>query len=60
MQTMRSSVDDEIVPVRRPVPEEAEKEMKVFPIDGYDYMGWLTMPTVDLELPIMAEWVAGL
>ncbi|NLK57980.1 MAG: sortase [Tissierellia bacterium] len=56
MQTMRSSVDDEIVPVRRPVPEEAEKEMKVFPIDGYDYMGWLTMPTVDLELPIMAEW----
>lgn len=25
-------------------------------IDGYAYIGYLTLPSLDLELPVMAEW----
>ena len=29
------------------------KEVK---IDGYNYIGYLTIPSLDLELPVMSEW----
>lgn len=25
-------------------------------IDGYDYIGCLTIPSLDLELPVMSDW----
>ena len=25
-------------------------------IDGYDYIGTLTIPALELELPVMAQW----
>ena len=31
------------------------KQMSVAEIDGLEYIGWLSMPTVDRELPILAE-----
>lgn len=30
--------------------------MTVVEIDGYGYIGYLTIPALELELPIMAEW----
>lgn len=30
-------------------------EMKIVELDGYDYVGYLTIPALDLELPVMAE-----
>lgn len=27
-----------------------------FEIDGYDYIGYLSIPTLNLELPVMSEW----
>ena len=32
------------------------KEMKTVTIDGYEYIGYLSVPALDLELPVMAEW----
>lgn len=31
-------------------------EMPTVQIDGYDYIGTLTIPALELELPVMAEW----
>ncbi len=36
-------------------PEE-QNEMPVVEIDGYEYIGYLSIPVLELELPIMSEW----
>lgn len=39
--------------------EQAETlpaEMPVVMIDGYEYIGYISIPDLDLELPVMAEW----
>lgn len=35
---------------------DSEQEMTVVNIDGYDYIGYLSIPSIDLELPVMAQW----
>lgn len=36
--------------------EEVSSEMTVTEIDGYEYIGYLSMPSIDIELPVMDEW----
>lgn len=36
--------------------DESAKEMTVKEIDGYDYIGYLSVPVLELELPVMSEW----
>lgn len=31
-------------------------EMKTVEIDGYEYIGYLSIPVLELELPVMAQW----
>ena len=33
-----------------------DDEMTVREIDGYGYIGYLTVPALELELPVMSEW----
>jgi len=33
-----------------------EFEMEVVAIDGYDYIGFLSIPSLGLELPVMGDW----
>ena len=35
---------------------EQSYEMKVVEIDGYGYIGYLTIPSLELELPVMDDW----
>lgn len=35
---------------------QPDMTMPVVTIDGYDYIGWLELPTLGLELPVMSEW----
>lgn len=35
---------------------EEDTEMKVVTIDGHDYIGYLSIPAIEQELPVMAEW----
>lgn len=37
-------------------PLEQSDEMPVVEIDGYGYIGYLSIPTLELELPVMSEW----
>lgn len=41
-------------PVELLPPEE--KKMTEVEIDGYNYIGYLTIPRLGLELPVMADW----
>ena len=36
--------------------DEAAKEMTAVEIGGYDYIGYLSVPVLKLELPVMSEW----
>ncbi len=33
-----------------------DKEMTVVDIDGYGYIGFITIPSLEKELPVMADW----
>lgn len=49
----RAETPEETLPVY--VPEE-ERVMPVVEIDGYGYIGFLGLPDIGLELPVMADW----
>lgn len=34
----------------------ADNQMKELEIDGYEYIGYLSVPTQNLELPVMSQW----
>ena len=36
--------------------EPLDPEMPVVTIDGYGYVGYLSIPGLELELPVMSEW----
>lgn len=38
------------------VQDPYDGEMPVVNIDGYDYIGYVSLPTLGLYLPVMAEW----
>lgn len=38
------------------VPDPYDTSMKTVEIDGYDYIGYLSIPSLGLDLPVMAEW----
>ncbi len=39
-----------------PLPDPYETEMTEVEIDGFGYIGYLSVPASGLELPVMAEW----
>lgn len=41
-----------------PLPE-SQRQMTVADIDGYGYIGFITLPTLEMELPVMADWSEG-
>lgn len=72
MDEIKSAIAEERTPTANPTdideetkteetatsePQEAiPTEMPVVVIDGYGYIGYLSVPDLDLELPVMAEW----
>lgn len=49
--------EEETLPETETEPtEEAWTTLKVVTVDGYDYVGYLTIPSLELELPIMSNW----
>ena len=55
-ETIEDNSEEEIQPELDP-----EREMVTTEIDGWDYIGYLSIPSIGLELPVMSEWsYAGL
>ena len=67
MEEIQSVIPAEPAPIIKPAEIELEieiiepeetlpAEMPVVMIDGYDYIGYLSIPDLELELPVMSEW----
>lgn len=72
MDKIESAISDNKTPAAKPTdiddetkteatataePQETiPPEMPVVVIDGYGYIGYLSIPDLDLKLPVMAEW----
>ena len=41
------------------VSDPFDEEMKIKDIDGYGYIGYLSVPALNLDLPVMSEWDYG-
>lgn len=56
-QEAQSTEPKETWPSFLPPPtEDPNREMPETVIDGYRYIGYLAIPTLELELPIMGDW----
>lgn len=48
---LKRDIKEEIMP-----DIQETEEMPVVEIDGHNYIGYLTIPALNLELPVMSEW----
>lgn len=58
LQSVRTAIR-QAEPTETPLSPEAPTEpfvMTVTDIDGHGYIGYLSIPALDLELPVMSEW----
>ena len=44
------------VPDATPSPRPEKTEMPVVEIDGREYIGYIAVPALEIELPVMADW----
>lgn len=68
LDDIQSAIAEETDPTTQPTEVEIEitenteptetlpAEMPVVMIDGYEYIGYVSIPDLELELPVMAEW----
>lgn len=63
LDDIQSAIEDTTVPETTEVPievtdpeETLDPEMPTLLIDGYEYIGYVSIPDLELELPVMAEW----
>lgn len=63
LNDIQSVIGDETLPTTTDVPievtepeETLDPEMPTLLIDGYEYIGYVAIPDLELELPVMAEW----
>lgn len=57
MESIRLSIVEE--EFKEEVTDPFDEEMKIKEIDGYGYVGYLSVPALNLELPVMSEWDYG-
>ena len=55
LESVQSVISDENADVDKST-VSLDPEMPTVMIDGYDYIGYLSVPTLELELPVMADW----
>lgn len=68
LNDIQSVIEQETEPTTKPTEENTDAtesteavetlapEMPEIEIDGYEYIGYISIPNLELELPVMAEW----
>ncbi len=56
MESIRNEISKNEIVEEEVVVDPFEEEMTVKEIDGYGYIGYLSIPCLSLELPVMSEW----
>lgn len=57
MDSLRMSIAES--ELKDKITDPFDEEMTVREIDGYGYIGYLTIPSLNLDLPVMSEWDYG-
>ena len=57
VESIRQSIAEE--ELKEHITDPFDEEMKVKEIDGYGYIGYLSVPALNLDLPVMSEWDYG-
>lgn len=59
MESLRGVIsENEINKQENPV-DPFDEEMKIKEIDGYGYIGYLSIPSLEIDLPVMSQWDYG-
>lgn len=53
---IKQAIDEFDAGVDADIGEVQSSEMTAIEIDGYAYIGYLSIPALELELPVMSEW----
>ena len=53
LENIHLAIDEETQPTEEPI---TPTEMPTIEVDGYDCIGILTIPTLNLELPVLTDW----
>ena len=56
VQDLEEKVVEKTETAAASTPEEVTAELPSVFVDGYDYVGVLTIPALDLRLPVMQDW----
>ena len=56
VQDLEEKVVEKTEAAAESTPEEMTAELPSVFVDGYDYVGVLTIPALDLRLPVMQDW----
>ncbi len=54
MQTIRLNIAEN--ELKEEITDPFDEEMIVKEIDGYGYIGYISVPVLDIDLPVMSEW----
>lgn len=57
-EAVRQKVEEATEPqeTQEQIPTATQREMTVSRVNGYDCIGFLAIPSLELELPVMADW----
>lgn len=55
-ETAMQAVQEQIGGATAPADAALDPEMPVATIDGNEYVGYVAIPSIELELPVMADW----
>ena len=60
MEAIKPAPELPVVPPTQDLPEEepeiTPKEMATIPVDGYSCLGILSIPVLEIELPVLTDW----
>ena len=57
MESIRLSISEN--ELKEIITDPFEEEMKIKEINGYGYIGYLSVPALNIDLPVMSEWDYG-
>ena len=56
LENVQHAIDDGVQNMAPPEDVNAPTEMATIPVDGYDSIGILSIPVLELDLPVLTDW----
>lgn len=59
METLKTAIEENELNSESTVFDPFDEEMLIKEIDGYGYIGYLSVPALEIDLPVMSDWDYG-